>query len=78
MMPEPREPEIDPAAQEIARLYGMYVDVDRQLTGLWDESLDQATDALMQRPDLARALLGGVAAGPGRFAATVAFAQPPR
>jgi hypothetical protein len=84
-MPDMPQPELDPRAQEIARLYNMYVDVERQLTGLWDENLDVATDALMKRPDLARALLeDGLAAGPGRFAepsaapvAGYGFAQPP-
>ncbi len=75
----PFEP--DPRSTEIARLHGMYVDVERQISGLWDESLEAATDALMQRPDLARALVGGVAAGPGRYATApsvaVGFAQPP-
>jgi hypothetical protein len=58
---EPREPEIE-------RLYLIYIDVERQLTSLWDESLDEATDALMQRPDLARELVRDRIAGPGRFA----------
>ncbi len=53
---------------EIARLYTMYVDVERQLKSLWDESIDDATDALMQRPELAAALIDGAAAGPGRYA----------
>jgi hypothetical protein len=50
--PEDRSP-------EIARLYAMYTDVERQLTTLADESLDEATDALMKRPDLAKKLLDG-------------------
>jgi hypothetical protein len=89
MYPEPPMPDapvvVDPEAAENERLYAMYVDVERQITGMWDENLDEATDALMARPDLARALLDGVAAGPGRVAtrAPVAsggasgFAQPP-
>lgn len=67
--------EIDPAPgepsardQEVTRLYEIYVDVERQLTSLWDESLDEATDALMKRPDLAKKLLRDEIAGPGRFA----------
>ena len=52
--PEPA-PEADP---EIVRLHNIYLDVQRQLAALWDESLEQATDALMRRPDLARALCG--------------------
>jgi hypothetical protein len=84
-------PRIDGGSQfdrgpEIARLHAIYVDVERQLRTLADDSLDLATDALLARPDLARALLDGVAAGPGRFAVTPApvatgggagFAQPP-
>lgn len=86
MRPDPGivMPEPDPRSQEIARLYNMYVDVERQISGMWDENLDSATDALMKRPDLARALLDGVAAGPGRFAepsdapvGAIGFAQPP-
>jgi len=61
---------IEPTArdQEITRLYQIYVDVERQLTSLWDESLDEATDALMKHPALARQLLRDEVAGPGRFA----------
>ncbi|MCE9578304.1 MAG: hypothetical protein K8W52_34575 [Deltaproteobacteria bacterium] len=80
-MPDMPEPQPTPREAEIARLYGMYVDVERQITGMWDENLDEATDALMKRPDLARALIGGVAAGPGRYATptnvAIGFAQPP-
>jgi hypothetical protein len=57
-----------PREQEIERLFALYVDVERQLRSMADASLDDATDALMARPDLARALLDGVAAGPGRYA----------
>ncbi len=82
------EPELqpDPRAVEIARLYGIYIDVERQLTTMWDASLDDAVDELMARPDLARALLDGRVAGPGRFADDPqpvagspgrAFARPP-
>lgn len=60
-----------PREQEIQRLYAIYIDVERQLTGLADQSLDQAVDALMKRPDLARELLGGRVAGPGPYAAPV-------
>jgi hypothetical protein len=72
----------DPQAMEIARLYNMYVDIERQLTGLWEENLEAATDALMARPELARDLLDGIAAGPGEYGAAdtavaVGFAQPP-
>ena len=62
------DPEPNAREQEITRLYQIYVDVERQLTSLWDESLDEATDALMKHPDLARQLLRDEIAGPGRFA----------
>lgn len=54
--------------QEIQRMYTIYVDVERQLRGLWDESLDQAVDAVMKRPELARALLHDRIAMPGPYA----------
>ncbi|MCB9561406.1 MAG: hypothetical protein H6708_13450 [Kofleriaceae bacterium] len=85
--PDPRDiapAEPDPQAAEIARLYTMYIDVERQLTSTWDESIDDATDALMKHPELARALLDGRVASPGRFAddpepvaTSTRFAQPP-
>jgi hypothetical protein len=62
------EPEMRSA--EIARLYSMYIDVERQLTTLSDENLDLATDALMKRPELAKKLLAGKLPGPGKFTAT--------
>lgn len=54
---------------ENQRLYTIYQDVERQLGGLADESLDAATDALMKRPDLARELLAGHVASAGRYTA---------
>lgn len=48
---------VEPVNPETERLYGIYVDVERQLRGLDEESLDTAVDALMARPDLARELL---------------------
>ncbi|HEU0030645.1 MAG TPA: hypothetical protein VFQ53_08430 [Kofleriaceae bacterium] len=63
-----RQDETDPRRQEVDRLYGIYIDVERQIRSLWDENLDAATDALMKRPDLARAVLNDRVAGPGRFA----------
>jgi hypothetical protein len=57
--------------EEIERMYNIYVDVERQLEGLWDESLDQAVDALMKRPELAREILNDRIAGPGPFAQPV-------
>jgi hypothetical protein len=83
-------PDENPREQEIERLHALYVDVERQLATMQDESLEDAVDDLMARPDLARALLGGVAAGPGKYAdpdfatpspdvppASIGFAQPP-
>ncbi len=76
----------DPARDaEVARMYTLYVDVERQLMSMWEANLDDAVDALMKRPELARQLLDGVAAGPGRFGVetdpvaggSFGFAQPP-
>jgi hypothetical protein len=55
-------------AQEDQRLYTLYTDVERQIRSLWTQNLDLATDELMKRPALARGLLEGRVAGPGRFA----------
>jgi hypothetical protein len=44
-------------AQETERMYQVYRDVERQMRSMWDENLDDAVDALMARPDLARALI---------------------
>jgi hypothetical protein len=60
-------PEENMRWQENERLYGLYIDVERQLKSLWNESLDDATDALMKHPDLARQLLQDKIAGPGVF-----------
>lgn len=71
---------VDPALAEIQRQYDGYIDVERQLTSMWEESLDDATDALMKHPELARELIAGLAAGPGEFAeqrVATAFAKPP-
>lgn len=57
-----------PRPIEIDRVYNMYVDVERQIRSLWDENLELAVDALLARPELARALLRDQVAGPGRFA----------
>jgi len=64
----PEQPEVKPDPEN-QRLYGIYLDVERQLTGLGDESLDAATDALMKRPDLARELLAGHVASAGKYTA---------
>jgi hypothetical protein len=59
---------------ENQRLFGIYIDVERQLTGLHDESLDEATDALMKRPELARELLAGHVASAGKYTAKTSVA----
>lgn len=64
-----RDPVI--ADPENQRLYNLYTDVERQIRSLRDANLDLATDALMKRPDLARALLADQLAGPGKFAVPV-------
>ena len=56
---------------EIARMHGIYVDVERQMKSLWNANLEAAVDALMRRPDLARELLRDKVAGPGEFAQPV-------
>lgn len=56
---------------ENQRLYNLYTDVERQIRSLAAANLDLATDALMKRPDLARALLADQLAGPGKFAVPV-------
>jgi len=51
--PEPM-PAPDPRIAEVERLFQIYIDVERQLRDLADESLELATDALMKQPALAR------------------------
>ena len=75
------QPEPDQRQQEIVRLYQTYVDVERQLTNLWDEDLEQATDALLARPALARAFLAdpsALVASLSPFASDDAVAAAPR
>ena len=62
--------QLKPSARdlEISRLYEIYVDVERQLKSLDQDNLDLATDELMKHPALARDLLAGKVAGPGKFA----------
>jgi hypothetical protein len=69
-------PDENPREQEIERLHALYVDVERQLATMQDDSLEDAVDDLMARPDLARALLDGVAAGPGKYALRLDPASP--
>jgi hypothetical protein len=52
---------------EVNRLYGIYIDVERQMRSLWDENLDLATDALMRHPELARDVLADRTASPGIY-----------
>jgi len=69
---QPAPSPVVPAPDDTQRLYTIYVDVERQLTQMWNEDLDAATDALMKRPELARRVLDGLAAAPGRFATKLA------
>lgn len=64
-----RPPTIEMDPQEQQRLYNIYVSVERQIQQLWDESLDEAVDALAAHPDLARRFLRGELPGPGKYAA---------
>lgn len=61
---------IDQRSTEINRMYAIYLDVERQVRSLDDQNLDLAVDALMKHPALARQLLDGKVAGPGKFAKT--------
>jgi hypothetical protein len=54
----------EPGPSEIDRLLAVYNSVERQIRSMWDASLDDATDALMARPDLARLVVDGKYAGP--------------
>jgi hypothetical protein len=54
----------EPGPGEIDRLVAVYNSVERQIRSMWDASLDDATDALMARPDLARLVLDGKFATP--------------
>ena len=54
--------------REVNRLYAIYFDVERQIHSLDAINLDLATDELMKHPALARQLLDGHLAGPGKFA----------
>jgi hypothetical protein len=53
---------------EINRMFTIYQDVERQVRSLDQQNLDLATDELMKHPALARQLLDGKVAGPGKFA----------
>jgi len=53
--------------EEVGRMYGIYVDVERQLRGLDKHNLDLAVDALMKRPALAKQFLAGQLASAGKY-----------
>lgn len=55
---------------EINRMFSIYLDVERQVRSLDEQNLDLAVDELMKHPALARQLLDGKVAGPGKFAKT--------
>ncbi len=52
MQPEPERP-------EVAIMYPLYVEVERQITSQWDANLDLAVERLLARPALAKAFLAG-------------------
>lgn len=53
---------------EINRLFALYQDVERQIRSLDKANLELAVDELMKNPALAKQLLSGKLAGPGKFA----------
>ena len=57
-----------PDPKELERLYAIYTSVERQIDGLWDDSLDEAVDALAAHPELAKRFLGGEMPGAGKYA----------
>jgi hypothetical protein len=67
----PIEPQPDDPGRiaEIDRLFTVYNSVERQLRSMSDASLDDATDALMARPDLAKRFLDGEIPGAGHYLA---------
>lgn len=66
-MPVEPEPDDPGRIAEIDRLFTVYTSVERQLRSMADASLDDATDALMARPDLAKRFLDGEIPGPGHY-----------
>jgi hypothetical protein len=66
MMREP-SPDDGKTLAEIERLHGIYTSVERQVHQLWDESLDEAVDALMAHPKLAERFLEGELAAAGKY-----------
>ncbi len=48
-----------PEAPEVAIMYPLYVEVERQITSQWEANLDLAVERLMARPALAKAFLAG-------------------
>lgn len=53
---------------EINRMFSIYLDVERQIRSLDKTNLELAVDELLKHPALARQLLSGKVAGPGKFA----------
>lgn len=51
------EPEIE--TPEVATMYPLYVEVERQIQSQWDANLDLAVDQLLAHPTLAKAFLAG-------------------
>lgn len=60
-MPDARELEVN-------RMFAIYRDVERQIRSLDKVNLELAVDELLEHPALARQLLSGKVAGPGKFA----------
>lgn len=54
---------------EVTRLHQLYVDVERQIRGLYKHNLELAVDELMKHPQLARDLVAGKQASAGHFGA---------
>ncbi len=50
-------PEPEAMTPEVAIMYPLYVEVERQIQSQWEANLDLAVDQLMAKPALARAFL---------------------
>ncbi len=61
---------IDERETELNRMFSIYHDVERQIRSLDATNLDLAVDELMKNPALARQLLDGKLAGPGKYSKT--------
>lgn len=53
------EYEPEPQAPEVATMYPLYVEVERQIQSQWEANLDLAVDQLLAHPTLAKAFLAG-------------------